>query len=182
VSVHANQDGRALVWRRIPESGALVREEDHFRPWLLLAHLDDLLHLRSQLVPEGDPSAVISHRELEGPGALRHLVSARDGRALTMTVLQGASARLKKRIGHFGDIEDDSVLSLPHDEQYLVATGRTYFRELPFDLLHRLQFDLETTGLESRRDRIFMISIRYHTGETEVLEARAKGNAGAVDL
>jgi DNA polymerase elongation subunit (family B) len=74
------------------------------------------------------------------------------------------------------------VLSLPPEEQYLVATGRTYFRDLPFDQLHRLQFDLETTGLDARRDRIFMISIRYHSGETEVLEARGDDAAAEADL
>jgi hypothetical protein len=42
------------------------------------------------------------------------------------------------------------VLVLPPEEQYLVATGRTYFRGLAFDDLHRLQFDLETTGLDPR--------------------------------
>jgi DNA polymerase I len=182
VSVHADQEGRAVVWRRIAETGALVREEERFLPWLLLDRLDDLQHLGARLGRDGDASTTVRYRELEGPGALRYLVSADDGRALITAVLRGASERLGKRVGHLGDLDDDTVLSLPPEEQYLVATGRTYFRDLPFDRLHRLQFDLETTGLDARRDRIFMISVRYHTGDTEVLEALGTGDVAEAGL
>lgn len=182
VSVHAEHDGRAIVWRRIPETGILVREEERFRPWLLLEHIEDLSHLGSRLGRDGDATASIRHRELEGPGALRHLVSADDGRALAAAVLHGASTRLGKRVGHLSELGQESILSLPPEEQYLVATGRTYFRDLQFDQLHRLQFDLETTGLDARCDRIFMISIRYHSGDTEVLEALGDNDAAEADL
>ena len=50
----------------------------------------------------------------------------------------------------FASREMQSVLALPPEEQYLVATGRTYFRDLSFDQLRRMQFDLETTGLDPR--------------------------------
>ena len=182
VSVHATLDGRALVWRRIAESGALVREEERFRPWLLLDRLDDLRHLGARLGQDDEHGSSIRHRELEGTGELRHLVSADDGHALTAAILFGASQRLGKRVGHLNELGQAGVLSLPPEEQYLVATGRTYFRDLPFDQLHRLQFDLETTGLDARHDRIFMISIRYHTGDTEVLEALSDDNAAEADL
>jgi DNA polymerase elongation subunit (family B) len=175
VSIHATQDGRALVWRRNPETDALVREEERFRPWLLLAHVDDLRH-------EGP---AIERRELDGPGALRHLVSADDGRVLVDVILRGASERLGEPLRHLSDLqqlEPNTVLSLPPEEQYLVATGRTYFQGLAFDQVHRLQFDLETTGLDPRRDRIFMISVRYHTGRTEVLEATDAGDAAEAEL
>src|SRR5688500_11472618 len=178
VSVHAEPDGRAIVWRRIAETGALVREEERFRPWLLLDALDDLRHLRHALGPEGDAAAAVWWRELDGPGALRFLVSATDGRALAAALLRGASRRLDRQVAHLGELPDATVLSLPPDEQYLVATGRAYFRDLPFDALHRLQFDLETTGLDARRDRIFMVSIRHHDGTTDVLEAEGE-DAGA---
>jgi DNA polymerase elongation subunit (family B) len=172
-----------MVWRRELDTGALIREGERFRPWVLLDRLDDLMHLGDRLARDDSVHGEsIRYRELEGPGALRYLVSAEDGRSLTAAVLRGASARLGRRIGHLGDLERDTVLWLPPDEQYLVATGRTYFRDLPFDQLHRLQFDLETTGLDARRDRIFMISIRYHTGETEVLEATSDDAAAEADL
>jgi hypothetical protein len=34
VSVWAEADGRAVVWRRV--AGELVREEERFRPWVLV--------------------------------------------------------------------------------------------------------------------------------------------------
>ncbi|HEY2025967.1 MAG TPA: ribonuclease H-like domain-containing protein [Gemmatimonadaceae bacterium] len=181
VSVHAEHDGRVMIWRRSPMTGALVRDDERFRPWLLLDRLGDLAHLGDRLGRAGG-DATIQYRELDGPGALRYLVSADDGRALTSAVLHGASIRLGKRVGHVNELEDDTVLVLPPDEQYLVATGRTYFRDLPFDMVHRLQFDLETTGLDARYDRIFMISIRYHGGATEVLEAFGDSPAAEADL
>jgi DNA polymerase elongation subunit (family B) len=183
VSVWAEGNGTATIWRRVPETGVLIREIERYRPWLLLDRLDDLAHIGAALAPEGTPDARITYQELTGPGELRFLVRATDLRTLTRTVIDGASRRLGKHIGHIRDLTDeDSVLALPPEEQYLVATGRTYFRDLTFDHLHRLQFDLETTGLDPDRDRIFMISVRYPSGTTEVLEARGRGDAAEADL
>ena len=67
LSVWAEGTGRAIIWRRMAKTGELVREEDRFRPWVLLARRDDVP------VP-GD----ITCRELAGPGELRYLVSASD--------------------------------------------------------------------------------------------------------
>lgn len=181
VSVWAEPHGRAHLWRRNPESGALAYEQERFRPWLLLDRLDDLAHLGDQLGPE-DSGARVTYRELEGPGALRFLVSADHGRALHAAVLHGASRRLGRDLTHLSALDDDSVFVLPPEEQYLVATGRTYFRDLTFDHLHRMQFDLETTGLDPARDRIFMIAVRDPSGAMDVLEARSRGDKGEAVL
>ena len=53
VSVWAESDGRAVVWRRIPDTGELVREEARVRPWIVLDRLDDLRHLGERLGREG---------------------------------------------------------------------------------------------------------------------------------
>ncbi|MCC7132988.1 MAG: ribonuclease H-like domain-containing protein [Gemmatimonadales bacterium] len=181
VSVWAEADGRALVWRRLPDTGALVRDEERFRPWLLLDRLDDLLHLGPDLGPEGAGTR-ITWRELEGPGALRFLVSAPDGKTLARALVRGASGRLGRAVNHVRDVGRESVLVLPPEEQYLVATGRTYFRDLSFDQLQRLQFDLETTGLSPERSRIFMVAIGLPSGATEVLEVSGRGDAAEADL
>ena len=160
VSVWADGTGRAVVWRRVGETGELLREEARFRPWILLDRLDDLR--------AGDPR--VSYRELEGPGTLRYLVSADDARTLAAAV------------GNLRDLGKQSVLALPPEEQYLVSSGRNYFRGLAFDQLHRLQFDLETTGLDAERDRIFLIAVRDPRGRTEVLEARDDSDAAEADL
>ena len=61
VSVWAQPDGRATVWRRLPNTGQLVREEERFRPWLLLDRLDDLQHLGNNLGPEDSGARVTFH-------------------------------------------------------------------------------------------------------------------------
>ncbi len=182
VSVWADSSGLATVWRRPAGSDAVVREERRFRPWLVLDRLDDLAHLGSGLAPDGDTAATVTYRELSGPGSLRFVVSASDGRTLARAVLTGASQRLRKPVAHVRDIGKAEVLSLPPEEQYLVATGRTYFRDLAFDQLHRMQFDLETTGLDADRSRIFMIAVRHPSGREEVLEARGTGDAAEGEL
>jgi DNA polymerase elongation subunit (family B) len=181
VSVWA-EDGHATVWRRIAETGILVREEERYRPWMLLDRLDDLEHLGAALGRDGDPAAQLTFRELEGDGALRYVVSAENARLLTGMVLRGATLRLGRHVRHVRDMEEDGVLMLPPEEQYLVATGRAYFRNLSFDQLHRLQFDLETTGLDPARDRIFMVSVRGPTGATQVLEAHGTDDTAEADL
>ncbi|CAM4024579.1 DNA polymerase II [Corallococcus sp. ZKHCc1 1396] len=184
VSVWAEPDGRAFVWKRQPGTSVRLREDARYRPWLLLASLQDLEHLGPALQPEGAraPAGAVTFRELEGPGALRYQVSADDGRALGAAVLRGASSRLGQRVGHLRDLGPHAVLVLPPEEQYLVATGRTYFRDLVFDDLRRLQFDLETTGLNPAKDRIFLVALRDPEGRTETLEVTQDGDAGEADL
>ncbi len=182
VSVWANERGVATVWRRSPDTGELVRETDRFRPWLLYDRLDDLRHLGVGLAAHGTPGATVTYRELDGPGSLRFLLSAADWPTLTDAVLRGASERLGKRLEHVRDLDWRSVVVLPPDEQYLVATGRTYFKDLSFGQLRRLQFDLETTGLDASRDRIFLVAVRMPSGETRLLEAPSADDAGEAAL
>src|SRR6476660_758934 len=169
VSVWAESDGRATIWRRI--AGRLIREDASYRPWVLLDRRDD--------VP---PDGSITVRELEGPGDLRFLVSADDGKSLSSAILRRASQRLGRRVANLRDLGKESVLALPSEEQYLVSTGRTYFRDLSFDQLHRLQFDLETTGLSPEHSRIFMIAVRHPSGAEELIEASGADDAAEADL
>ena len=145
------------IWRRAPGGGELTREEERFHPWLLLPALDDLAYLGARLLPEGavgtELPGVVAWRALSGDGHFRYLVSATDGRTLDTAVMNGASTRLGRQVTRLADIGDEAALSLPPEEQYLVATGRTYFRGLAFDDLHRLQFDLETTGLNPAHEQ-----------------------------
>src|SRR5690348_1975566 len=183
VSIWAEEDGRATVWRRIADTSELVREVDRYRPWLLLERLDDLLHLGDALCRDelGLAEACVRYRELDGPGALRYLVSAEHYRTLINAVLTGASQRLGRHVATLRDL-GEAVLTLPPDEQYLVATGRNYFRDLSYDQLRRLQFDLETTGLHPEHDRIFMVSVREPSGATQVLEAAARDDDAEAEL
>jgi DNA polymerase I len=156
VSVWSDGDGRVHVWRRV--DGALVHEQVAFRPWMLV-----------DAVARPDASDRISVRELAGDGELRFVVRADDTATLHAAVIRAATRRLGQHVNHVRDL-GDSVLLLPPEEQYLVATGRTLFRDLGLDDVRRMQIDLETTGLDPQRDRIFLAAIRAHDGEVTLIE------------
>jgi DNA polymerase, archaea type len=187
VSVWADLDGRATVWRRNPETRELIREDAVFRPWLLLPTLADLEHLGSRLRPEAEGSTLgrVSYTELEGPehdAALRFLVRAHDGHALGRAVLHGARQRLGRPVSHLRELGAHGVLSLAPEEQYLAATGRTYFKDLPFDAVRRLQFDLETTGLDPEFERVFLVALRDPEGLVETFEVESDGDNAEAEL
>jgi DNA polymerase, archaea type len=170
VSAWADRDGRALVWRRV--GGRTVCERERFRPWLFAADLADLPTGAAILVDDPwQTSAPIAARELAGPdNHCRFLITARDGRQLERTLCAGASKRLGRAVQNLYELEDRYVRVGPV-EQYLMASGRVYYRELAFDALHRMQIDLETTALDPQQGRIFMAALRDTRGFELVLEA-----------
>src|SRR5690348_5119030 len=89
---------------------------------------------------------------------------------LSAELLRGASERLQRQVTGINQLERDYYQVGPV-EQYLMASGRVYFRGLSYEDLHRLQFDLQTTSLEPRNGRIFLISMRDSRGLAKILEA-----------
>ncbi len=168
VSVWADGSGRAWVWRRNSED--LHCDQVRYRPWVLVDAVDHLLE------------ANVSWHELEGPGALRFHVSADDGRTLTNALLAAFSTRFGRIVSHLGELEKTTILNLSPEEQYLVASGRTYFGGLSFDDLRRLQFDIETSGLDATRDRVFMIAVRDPEGRVHILEAEGDDDQSEREL
>jgi DNA polymerase, archaea type len=184
VSVHAEQSGQVTLWQRISEH-RVVTHHTHFRPWVYAQHLEDLAHLGAGLTHLTDtrltgldhpdlaaPSleAPFSAHLLSGPArSLRYLISANDGRALLRHLLGGASKRLGRRISSLRDQSDYHCVS--PIQGYLMASGRTYYKGLNFNDLHRLQFDLETTSLTPETGRIFMVAVCDNRGFEAVLEA-----------
>lgn len=174
VSVWADGNGHATVWRR-PGGGALLTEQERFRPWLLLDSLEPLDAAGLAYHRTGDEASLptgIAVRELAGPGTLRFHVSADRWTPLEQGICRGASRLQGRRITRLSQLSREERLVLPPEEQYLVATGRTYFRDLTFAQLRRLQFDLETTGLDAHSDRIFLIAIGTPDGSVDLLEAQ----------
>lgn len=186
VSIWALPDGRAFLWRREPGSLRLLREERRFRPWVLLPSLADLEQVDDKLVPEEsidagetDPADTrLTYRVLHGPGHLRYLVSAPTSRMLETALRTGLQRRTGNQAAQVRTLAEDDILQLSLEEQYLVASGQTYFRDLAFDDLHRLQFDLETTGLNPALDRIFLVAVRDNRGLEEVLHVSDTPSGG----
>lgn len=173
VSVWADQEGQALIWRRV--GGALRCERERFRPWLVAAHLDDLARLGGRLADARSPGAeraLVQVQELDGDeGSYRYLLTAQSGRALARAILAGASARLARPIHGLRDLAE--YYRVGPVEQYLMQTGRACFRGLDYDDLHRMQIDLETTSLDPETGRIFLVAVRDTRGLNVTLEAPA---------
>lgn len=163
VSVWASRDGRAVIWQRVGKH--VKRSSDRFRPWLFTTTLDD--------IPPTPPkySFGITYRELDGaPDSYRYLLSAPDGRVLERELASGASRRLNRKVTSINELQDTYYRVGPV-EQYLMQSGRVYFRGLAYEDLHRLQFDFETTALDPHRGRIFMVAVRDSRGLTRTLDA-----------
>jgi DNA polymerase elongation subunit (family B) len=58
-----------------------------------------------------------------------------------------------------------------------MLSGRTYYGGMAFSDVRRLQFDLETSGLSSTQDTIFMVSIRDSTGFQTVIDTGSMDEA-----
>ncbi len=171
VSLWVEPHGKVHLWRRLQHNAPVIYEQTHYRPWALLPALDDLAHLGARLQAAdaaGQSSAEFAFARLHGPGALRYLVSARDASQLSRAICYGASKRLRRPIATIADLNHgssiDDCLWLPLEEQYLISTGRTCFRDIDFDTPVRLQLDIETTGLDPRQDRVFLIAMRADVG------------------
>ena len=180
VSVSADRRGQATVWRRQAD-GSLVVETARFPNWFFLSEpalLDDLPHLRldAQALDEarqGWPLPGLSDDlalvELSGEQPFKWLVLAEHLERHEPALLEAYRRLTGGRATSLGSLRD-LIYWRPTVEQYLSWSGRTYFKGLRYDDLHRLQFDLETTGLDERRHQIFMIALRDSRGWEAVLD------------
>lgn len=161
VSVQANNRGQADVWRRL--DGVVIHERVTFPNWLLLADPAPLGGLGPARLPvealrEGmpEPPGGLAIIELEGAHPLRHLVLTTRFGEVESALVQASGRGLRE--------QRSQALVREPTEQYLMLSGRTYFAGMAYSEVRRLQFDLETTGLSSAQDRIFMISLRDSEG------------------
>jgi DNA polymerase, archaea type len=154
VGVHAESNCNVFIWRRM--NGCLTLERDRFQPWVYARHCDH--------VP---PSSRIAAQHLEGDGFYEYLLTSPDWRHLKDTLLD-SSRRAGREAKSLNELPEYYSLGLT--DQYLIATGRTYFRDLEYRDLVRLQLDLETTAFRASEGQIFMISVRDSLGFETVLE------------
>jgi DNA polymerase elongation subunit (family B) len=74
-------------------------------------------------------------------------------------------------IDPYGEKGKDRILILPPIEQYLIQKEKRLFKGFDdYDEVTRLVFDLETTSLEPKDGRIFMIGIKTNKGYHRVIE------------
>lgn len=149
VAVEADFRSGAWIYRR--EGERVVREQMAFRPWLLLTE-----------VPEF-PLPGASFIELEGEG-YRILVEFETQQAYQ-------EGRFLVRDAHLAN------LTYPGGTKAaLIRSGMTLFKGMTFADIVRMQFDLETNGLDPAPEgnRILMIAVSDNRGLVDIIEGDEK--------
>jgi DNA polymerase elongation subunit (family B) len=73
-------------------------------------------------------------------------------------------------MGVYDEEHRDNFLAISPNEQFLIQTGKRLFKGMEeYDDVHRLSFDLETTGLDPHINRIFQIGVKDNKGFQHVL-------------
>ena len=74
------------------------------------------------------------------------------------------------KMGVYDEEHRDNFLAISPTEQFLIQTGKRLFKGMEeYDDVHRLSFDLETTGLDPHVCRIFQIGVKDNRGFQHVL-------------
>jgi DNA polymerase, archaea type len=171
VSVVADRRGRATVWRRV--DGRVVVEQERFPNWFFLTErtlLEGLEYEDVALpVQPGQALPKLGLVTLAGDQPFKHLVLSEQLEEVEPALVASYNRQTGSKAGGLSAIRE-WVYWRPAVEQYLTWSGRTYFKGLRYDDLHRLQFDLETTGLDERRETIFMIALRDNSGWQDCLD------------
>src|SRR5262249_41602997 len=131
VSVWANREGEAKVWRRDGPNVSVSREP--FRAWILASSA------REWESGHGPQSRVTCDTFQGHEGSYRYFLSAPTFREIEDRLVHGAR-RLGRRVTTLEDLGGE-ILRLGSVEQFLVDTGRSYFRGLLYADLSRMQVD-----------------------------------------
>jgi hypothetical protein len=158
--------------KEIPEKGKEIRK-DTFTPFAWVGDLRGLNFYQSSkgLQKEAMSKHGIMIEKLETgdnprlENGLKFMVKSLKGyRSLIQFFKEGG-------VDPWGERTKDKVLILPPVEQYLIQKGKRLFKGFEeYNDITRLVFDLETTSLEPKDGRIFMIGIKNNKGFKKVIE------------
>lgn len=160
------ETGHAMmrVYQRDETGMALHTEDVPFYPFFFLTDIR-LLH--------GFPRGKFRCKTLQGSNAYRYLV--------VFTTWQDhwdAVSHLDKKTGDRERSAAHVYLIANPAQQYLMQTGRTLFKQMTFDDVHRLQLDIEvyTAGTfphaQRPEDRIILIALSDNRGWHRILDGR----------
>lgn len=127
---------------------------------------------------QGFPRQEFRFQRLEGPGHYRFLIAFGHWRSYWNALRHlDRAADTRQAREHYA-----YVLTSP-EQQYLIQTGRTLFKNMTFDDLHRLQLDIETyteqefSNARRSADRILLIAMRDSRGWSRVVDGREADEA-----
>ncbi|MDP7280313.1 MAG: 3'-5' exonuclease, partial [Candidatus Poribacteria bacterium] len=158
-----DRSGEVCLWTRDPSTDTVSMKRLRFHFWAVVAD-KDLAHgleLGSQLA---------------GDLPLAHLVGHRSFSYLKRRLIQQYNQKNHAKVENIrGLVERDAAYFISNPlEQFLVKSGLTYFKGLEWNGIHRLCFDLETSGLDPDSDQILMIAIGDNRGYEVVLEGKSE--------
>lgn len=155
---------RMRIYRRSEGTRTVEINDEPFYPFFILSDIRLL---------EGFPRHLFRFQHLNGAGFYRNLVVfERWGDFWDAFRHLDSTAPENQSRGHH-----TYYVSSP-EQQYLMQTGRTLFKDLSFDDIHRLQLDIETYSNHNfsnpRRpeDRILLIALRDNRNWSHVVDGR----------
>lgn len=156
---NGSEQARMRVYQRREPDGGLTVEDVPYYPFLFLTDLQGL---------RGFPRQRYRCQTLQGQHAYRHLV-----------VFDTWSA-YHDAVRHLQAQPDAGVYRIANPtQQYLMQSGRTLFKDMAFDDLHRMQLDIEVVSkpgtfphAQRPEDRIVIIALSDNRGWHEIIDAR----------
>ena len=158
--------------KEIPGKGKII-QRDHFVPFAWVGDLHGLNFYKNskaeQKAAMSKYGIVIDRLKTEGDArlekGLKYLVKSLKGyRTLIQFFRDGG-------LDPWGEVARDRILVLPPVEQFLIQKEKRLFKGYEeYNEVTRFAFDLETTSLEPKDGRIFMIGMKTNKGFHSVIE------------
>ena len=156
---NGSEQARMRVYRRRDPAGVPSTEDVAYYPFLFLTDFQAL---------RGFPRQRFRRQTLRGQHAYRHLIVFD-----TWSAYHDAVRHLRAQPG-----TDVYRIANPA-QQYLMQSGRTLFKDMAFDDLHRMQLDIEVLSKpgtfphpQRPDDRIIIIALGDNRGWQEIIDAR----------
>ena len=175
VSVSTNRKGIATIWRRV--DGEIIKEIEPFHNWFVISDPSLLDGIKTLSRRRGLGFAQHEVFELSGSHPFKYQVLTKNYTTLEYGIVKNYNAKYKTNHKSFYDLPNSTVVHFPTTEQYLIQTGRTYFKGMNWDSLHRLQFDLETYSLRPEEGGIFLIAISDNRGLERIIDDSSMSEA-----
>ena len=165
---NGNEQARMRVYRRKGRTGVPAAEDVAYYPFLFLTDFQAL---------RGFPRQRFRCQTLQGRHAYRHLIVFD-----TWSAYHDAVRHLRARpAAHVYRIANPA-------QQYLMQSGRTLFKDMVFDDLHRMQLDIEVVSkpgtfphAQRPEDRIVIIALGDNRGWREIIDARWLSEKGMLE-
>lgn len=155
VSVHVSAK-RATIYTR--HNGQVQKIEQPFTQWALIGNRRLQPYLKGCNITD-----------LKGALAFKWKAEITDRESFEQSAVYGWNQiHPKESVETYREVRDIYMRNLV--EQFLIATGNTYYKGLRPDDVVRVQLDIETTGLDPNTSKVFMVSIKSSRGIERVID------------